>query len=79
MAIDIHRTSASSPGQSARRETLLRLYDDIDDAAKHKLLEFAKDLVNQRSEELTGLRVGYSENEPSGRAMPKKVPADNRR
>jgi len=76
MAIDIHRRSASSPGESAHRETLLRLYDEIDDVARHKLLQFAKDLVSQRPEELTGLRAGYSKNEPSGRTKPA---ANNRR
>lgn len=34
-------TSQSSPGQVQRRERLLRIYDELDDAGKRELLDFA--------------------------------------
>ena len=41
-------TSDSSPGQSDRREQLLRIYDELDDAGKQELLRLAQDLLRPR-------------------------------
>jgi hypothetical protein len=41
-------TSDSSPGQSGRREQLLRIYDELDDAGKQELLRLAQELLRPR-------------------------------
>jgi hypothetical protein len=41
----MENTSNSSPGQSDRREQLLRIYDELDDAGKQELLRLAQDLL----------------------------------
>jgi hypothetical protein len=41
-------TSDSSPGQSDRREELLSIYDELDDAGKQELLRLAQDLLHPR-------------------------------
>jgi hypothetical protein len=38
-------TSLSSPGQSGRRDELIRIYDELDDAGKRELLRFAIELL----------------------------------
>jgi hypothetical protein len=37
-------TSDASPGQSDRRERLIRIYDELDDAGKQELLRLAEQL-----------------------------------
>jgi hypothetical protein len=44
----MENTSNSSPGQSDRREQLLRRYDELDDAGKQELLRLAQDLLRPR-------------------------------
>jgi hypothetical protein len=41
-------TSEASPGQSDRRERLIRIYDELDDAGKQELLRFAEELSRPR-------------------------------
>ncbi len=41
-------TSDSSPGQVDRREQLLRVYDQLDDAGKQELLRLAEELSRPR-------------------------------
>ena len=41
-------TSDSSPGQYGRREQLLRIHDELDDAGKQELLRLAQDLLRPR-------------------------------
>jgi len=50
-------TSQSSPGQVQRREHLLRIYDELDDAGKRELLDLAVEcaLRSGRSRLLAGL------------------------
>src|SRR5689334_22448541 len=49
MPTDVHtcRSSRASPGQSARRDSLVRLYDQMGDMAKQELLQFAEDLGDE--------------------------------
>ena len=44
----MENTSDSSPGQADRREQLLRIYDELDDAGKQELLRLAQDLLRPR-------------------------------
>ena len=45
-----HTSSAtSSPGQTERREQLLRAYDDLDDAGKQELLKLAIELLERQA------------------------------
>jgi hypothetical protein len=37
-------TSEASPGQSGRRDQLIRIYDKLDDAGKRELLQLAMEL-----------------------------------
>jgi hypothetical protein len=37
-------SSGASPGQSERREKLIRIYDELDDAGKQELLRHAEEL-----------------------------------
>jgi hypothetical protein len=41
-------TSGSSPGQSERREELIRIFDQLDDEGKQELLRLAKELARPR-------------------------------
>jgi hypothetical protein len=41
-------TSGSSPGQSERREELIRIFDQLDDEGKQELLRLAKELAQPR-------------------------------
>ena len=41
-------TSEASPGQSDRRERLIRIYDELDDAGKLELLRLAEELSRPR-------------------------------
>jgi hypothetical protein len=41
-------TSDSSPGQGDRRDQLLRIYDQLDDAGKQELLRLAEELSRPR-------------------------------
>jgi hypothetical protein len=41
-------TAESSPGQSEKREQLIRIYDELDDAGKDELLQLAKELSRPR-------------------------------
>jgi hypothetical protein len=38
-------TPNASPGQTERRDQLLRVYDDLDDVGKQRLLKLAKELT----------------------------------
>lgn len=38
-------SSGSSPGQSDRREELIRIFDKLDDQGKQELLRLAKELA----------------------------------
>jgi hypothetical protein len=38
-------TVNSSPGQTERREQLLRVYDELDDVGKQRLLKLAMELI----------------------------------
>ena len=38
-------TANSSPGQTERRERLLRVYDELDDVGKQRLLKLAMELI----------------------------------
>jgi hypothetical protein len=38
-------SSRSSPGQSERREELIRIFDKLDDQGKQELLRLAKELA----------------------------------
>src|SRR5690348_1316718 len=51
MPTDVHtsRSSPASPGQSARRDSLVRLYDQMGDLAKQELLQFAEDLFHEEA------------------------------
>jgi hypothetical protein len=40
-----HNTANSSPGQTERREQLLRVYDGLDDVGKQRLLRLAMELT----------------------------------
>ena len=40
-----HSTANSSPGQTDRRERLLRVYDELDDVGKQRLLKLATELT----------------------------------
>ena len=44
MEVNLFRSSPASPGQSDRRDELLRLYGEMTDSAKQELLLFAEDL-----------------------------------
>ena len=37
-------TSAASPGQAEKRDQLIRIYDELDDAGKQELLRLAEEL-----------------------------------
>jgi|EndMetStandDraft_9_1072997.scaffolds.fasta_scaffold3034760_1 hypothetical protein len=41
-------TSEASPGQSERRNELIRIYDELDDAGKQELLRLAIELCGPR-------------------------------
>lgn len=46
MANEPHSDSSpSSPGQSNRREELIRIFDELDDEGKQELLRLAKELA----------------------------------
>jgi hypothetical protein len=44
----MENTSDSSPGQTDRRDQLLRIYDELDDAGKQELLRLAEELSRPR-------------------------------
>jgi hypothetical protein len=52
MDINLFRSSPASPGQSYRRDELLRLYGEMTDSAKQELLLFAEDLHREAAEDL---------------------------
>ena len=41
-------SSEASPGQSDKRDQLIRIYDELDDAGKQALLRLAKELFGPR-------------------------------
>ena len=49
MDMNLFRSSPASPGQSDRRDELLRLYGEMTDSAKQELLLFAEDLHREAS------------------------------
>ena len=59
MTIQPHAdTSDASPGQSDRRERLIRRYDELDDAGKHELLRLAEELrANVSGSATAALRI----------------------
>lgn len=61
-----HRSSAASPGHGDRRERLAQFYDEMDDIAKQKLLQFAEDLSERaESADAIGKRVVPIRPEPT--------------
>jgi hypothetical protein len=49
MTIEPHsESSGSSPGQSDRREELVRIFDTLDDQGKQELLRLARELAQPR-------------------------------
>ena len=69
-------TSQSSPGQVQRREHLLSIYDELDDAGKRELLDFAVEcaLRSGRSRLLASLAAEMAPHgtivRPEGKARP---------
>ena len=57
MDMNLFRSSPASPGQSDRRDELLRLYGEMTDGAKQELLLFAEDLHREASPEVPRARV----------------------
>ena len=41
-------SSEASPGQSEKRDQLIRIYDELDDAGKQELLRLAMELFGPR-------------------------------
>jgi hypothetical protein len=42
------KTSGASPGQSDKRDRLLRIYDELDDGGKRELLRFGMALLRSK-------------------------------
>jgi hypothetical protein len=43
-----NETSGSSPGQAEKRDQLIQIYDELDDAGKQELLRLAQELGKPR-------------------------------